>query len=96
MKSVTAFEVDKNGEDVGAVFFDADGDDDLDLIIGNSGNEVRDKNTYGLRLYLNDGKGNFSKSQEALPLTLTNISKIAPQDYDDDGDVATDGADDGH
>ena len=73
-------------EDTAAAFFDADGDGDLDLIVGSGGNETADENIYRARLYLNDGKGNFSKSEERLPAAFKNISVIRPYDFDADGD----------
>ncbi len=81
------FQDDFTLEDTAAAFFDADNDGDLDLMVGNSGNEANHKEIYGVRLYINDGKGNFSKSDYQLPYTNNNISAIAPYDFDGDGDV---------
>jgi enediyne biosynthesis protein E4 len=60
------FADDVTSEDTDAVFFDANGDGALDLVVASGGNES------GLgaielanRLYLNDGKGNFSKSSQS-------------------------------
>ncbi|NDV15129.1 CRTAC1 family protein [Muricauda sp. TY007] len=86
-KKTTAFEQDKAFEDVAAAFFDADGDGDLDLVVGSGGNNVGMERNYRARLYLNDGNGNFSKSENELPSTFKNISTISPQDYDNDGDM---------
>ncbi len=74
-------------EDTAAAFFDADGDDDNDLMVGSGGNQTSDSKTYRARLYLNDGKGNFSKAAQILPSTFANISVIAPHDFDGDGDI---------
>ena len=82
-----SFQNDKSFEDTSASFFDTDGDGDMDLLVGSGGNEITDKNKTKLRLYLNDGKGNFKASKAELPQRFTNISTIAPQDYDNDGDV---------
>ena len=59
-KWVEDFGADKDCEDMGAVFFDADADGDLDLFVASGSNEV-DKGAKALRdrLYLNDGKGEF-------------------------------------
>lgn len=78
---------DANYEDTAAAFFDADGDSDLDLIVGSGGNQVGEEKNYKSRLYLNNGKGNFTKSTEQLPSTFKNISTIAPHDFDNDGDI---------
>ncbi|MBA4744937.1 MAG: VCBS repeat-containing protein [Muricauda sp.] len=86
-KKTTAFEQDKAFEDVAAAFFDADGDGDLDLVVGSGGNNVGMERNYRARLYLNDGNGNFLKSENELPSTFKNISTISPQDYDNDGDM---------
>ncbi len=60
------FSEDAISEDVDAVFFDADGDGSMDLIVVSGGNESG-LNTPELadRLYLNDGKGNFTKSTQS-------------------------------
>ncbi|WP_318310523.1 VCBS repeat-containing protein [Flagellimonas crocea] len=86
-KRTPAFDEDKEFEDVAAAFFDADEDGDLDLIVGSGGNNVGMQRNYRARLYLNDGKGNFSKSKNELPSTFKNISTISPFDFDGDGDV---------
>ncbi len=82
-----ALENDKAYEDTAATFFDADGDGDTDLMVGSGGNQVGDERTYRARLYFNDGKGQFSKSEQQVPTTFKNISAIAPNDFDGDGDM---------
>ncbi|ELR71502.1 hypothetical protein C900_02565 [Fulvivirga imtechensis AK7] len=74
-------------EDTAAAFFDVDGDGDLDLVVGSGGNSSADKDNYQTRLYLNNGKGEFTRSQSNLPFAKTNISVIAPNDFDSDGDI---------
>ena len=75
-------------EDTAASFFDADKDGDLDLVVGSGGNET-EAGTGELinRLYLNDGKGNFTFASGAIPNNETNTAVIAPYDYDSDGDL---------
>lgn len=75
-------------EDTAARLFDADKDGDLDLFVGSGGNESpagsRDLMN---RLFLNDGKGNFTLNSRALPPTTMNTSVAVPYDYDADGDL---------
>ena len=86
-KTITAFEADKDLEDTAAAFFDADGDGDLDLMVGSGGNQVNSTMTEGIRLYTNNGKGNFSKSPLQFPVGSKNTAVIAPHDMDGDGDI---------
>jgi len=87
--STELFEKDKDSEDLSSTFFDADGDGDLDLYVCSGGNEFSN-NSFALvdRLYLNDGNGNFLKSDQVLPAgkpESTSVVKAA--DYDGDGDM---------
>lgn len=88
--SATAvFEQNKESEDIGALFFDADNDRDLDLIVASGGYEFS-SNSFALRdrLYFNDGKGNFQLSNQVLPNSkLASTSVIIPSDFDQDGDI---------
>ncbi|WP_308992367.1 VCBS repeat-containing protein [Mariniflexile litorale] len=83
----TVFAKDSLSEDVGAAFFDADGDKDVDLLVVTGGNQDF-KNIPQMmpRLYMNDGKGNFSKSKN-LPEIHVTASCVKACDYDKDGDV---------
>lgn len=83
-----AFATDSTFEDVDATFFDADGDKDLDLYVVSGGNEFFGKMPEQFdRLYLNDGRGNFSRSTKALPPMYDNKSCVRPYDIDHDGDL---------
>ncbi|MFT3680228.1 MAG: VCBS repeat-containing protein [Ferruginibacter sp.] len=77
----------KPAEDAGALFFDADGDEDLDLVVTGGSFEFTLPQYNQPRLYLNNGKGNFKEDATALP-SITDITKaVAVADYDDDGDL---------
>ncbi len=86
-KSAAIFETDKDLEDTASAFFDADMDGDMDLMVGSGGNQVNATNNQSVRLYLNDGKGNYSKSPINFPPSSKNIAVIAPHDMDGDGDI---------
>jgi hypothetical protein len=86
-KAVPALEKDAPCEDVAAVFFDADGDGDNDLYVGSGGYEFAPGDSLLMdRLYLNDGKGNFSRSLHALPPLAFSTSCVKAADIDGDGD----------
>ena len=82
-------EKDKVCEDTDALFFDADGDGDADLYVCSGGNEFSPNSTALMnRLYINDGKGAFSKSPQILPSYIfESTSCVRAADYDADGDL---------
>ncbi|MGB4847461.1 MAG: VCBS repeat-containing protein [Saprospiraceae bacterium] len=84
----TIFKKDSLYEDVAALFFDADGDGSKDLIVISGGNEQPMNNQlYQNRLYLNNGKGEFSKSVDRLPKQFSSGGCVAATDLDGDGDM---------
>ncbi len=79
---------DKDFEDMDAIFFDSDGDGDQDLYVVSGGIEHTAKSPfYQDRLYLNNGKGKFTKSQSALPEFFTSGGAVRANDFDADGDM---------
>jgi hypothetical protein len=86
-RDTAVFGADAPYEDVDAVFFDANGDGRPDLYVASGGNEYATGSPYlADRLYLNDGKGHFTKAAGGLPQILQNKSCIAVADVDSDGD----------
>ena len=75
-------------EDLGALFFDADGDGDPDLFVASGSNEVDlTPDQYKSRLYMNQGGGRYRHSDEALPMLQTSAMRAAAADVDGDGDL---------
>ena len=71
-------------EDVDALFFDADADNDLDLYVASGGNEFSETtNSLKDRLYINND-GVFKK-QKDLPQIIQNNSVVINYDYNLDG-----------
>ncbi len=85
-KSQYTFIQDKDDEDAGAAFFDADKDGDLDLVVASGGNQAK-QGSFNLltRLYLNDGKGYFSRPKQGWPFISINASCVAINDFNGDG-----------
>ena len=86
-KAQESFALDALSEDTDAIFFDADGDGDQDLFVTSGGNE----SGFGSpdlsdRLYLNDGKGNFTKGfHTGLAGIFGSSSVVATLDLNADG-----------
>lgn len=78
----------KESEDMGVLLFDADGDGDNDIYIASGSNEQPPGHpSYQDRLYINDGKGNFTLATSALPDAKISTSCVRAADIDRDGDL---------
>lgn len=86
---IQVFEDDRTYEDMQSVFFDVDLDGDLDLFVVSGGNEFSNYSTlYADRLYLNNGKGDYSKANiDALTSNPKSGRSVDLIDYDEDGDL---------
>ncbi|MCB0790931.1 MAG: VCBS repeat-containing protein [Flavobacteriales bacterium] len=75
-------------EDLGAYFFDADGDADPDLLVVSGSNETdQAPENYQSRLYRNDGHGGFAFDPQGIAPTMTSGQRAAIGDADGDGDL---------
>jgi len=73
-------------EDVAVLFFDYDKDNDVDLLICPGGNDATPPSReLQLRLFENDGKGNFTLNASAFPTTDVNVSVAIANDFNNDG-----------
>lgn len=87
LKPESAFETDKKSDDAAAIFFDANGDGKPDLYVcsGGYGDLLPADPLLQDRLYLNDGKGNFTRSKNSLPKMLSSKSCVTAADINGDG-----------
>ena len=69
--------------------FDADQDGDLDLLVTGGDIQYAENSVYYKpRLYINDGKGNFTLDPHAIPDDVKTIAGcVSVGDYDGDGDM---------
>lgn len=84
-----AWAADRESEDAAAMFFDFEGDGDLDLFVVSGGvRAAPGQAVYQDRLYLNAGGGAFAKAPaEVLPALGDSGSCVAAADFDRDGDT---------
>jgi hypothetical protein len=79
---------DKDHEDWGALFFDADGNGLLDLYVASGGYHLSPvSDLLQDRLYINQGNGRFVRDTRALPDMPTSTASIAAGDFTGDGRV---------
>tara|TARA_R110002050_G_scaffold204522_2_gene340050 strand:- start:43329 stop:46580 length:3252 start_codon:yes stop_codon:yes gene_type:complete len=84
IKNTPVFLKDNIYEDVDAIAFDIDADNDLDIYALSGGNDNKEGNPMlEDRVYINDGKGNFSKLNANL--LATNGASVSSHDFDKDG-----------
>ncbi|MBK8517973.1 MAG: VCBS repeat-containing protein [Saprospiraceae bacterium] len=77
---------DSTYEDVDAAFVDLNNDGFKDLVVASGGNEFSNESEYLLsRIYMNDGKGKFTKNDGALKGIYATASCILPYDFNGDG-----------
>ncbi|VAW15088.1 FIG00693527: hypothetical protein, partial [hydrothermal vent metagenome] len=80
---------DSGHEDMESVFFDFDNDNDLDLYVVSGGNAFNPNSSYYAdRIYLNDGKGVFTKFDAPILNKNPKSGKtVTTFDFDNDGDI---------
>lgn len=76
-------------ENMGILFFDADGDGDEDLYCASGSNEFpANTKNYQDQLYINDGSGHFRyDSTTSIPVNYSSKSCVKAADFDNDGDL---------
>ena len=86
-KQQTSFDADKLSEDADAVFTDVNNDGYKDLYVASGGYHNYKAGDILLqdRLYINDGKGNFTKAINSLPEMLFSKSCVRAADINGDG-----------
>ena len=86
--ALDAFEDDKDHEDLGIEILDANSDGHSDIYIVSGGNEFEpESELLQDRLYLNNGSGDFIRSEDALPIITSSGSRVHSRDFDKDGDL---------
>lgn len=75
-------------EDVAATWADVNNDTYPDLIVASGGDEFYGKDNHNApRVYLNDGKANFTRSDHAIPEMYVTPSCVTAEDFNKDGYV---------
>ncbi|MFT5884807.1 MAG: hypothetical protein ACI9IP_001264 [Arcticibacterium sp.] len=77
----------KGADETHSLFFDADGDNDLDLLLARGGNELQEADSsYQDQFFENDG-GAFHYRSAALPFSVQSTNCLKKADFDNDGDL---------
>jgi enediyne biosynthesis protein E4 len=85
-KENSSFIRDKGFESTCGVLLDLDSDGDQDLMVGSGGNDILvDQLNYIIRVYKNDGQGNFTGDPLSIPPVIGNFSTMTAEDLDGDG-----------
>jgi len=85
-KSEPLFDQYSDFEDDAILFFDAENDGDLDIFVGPGGNNSQSfSRQMQSRLYINDGKANFSIDVNAFPANGMNTGVAVAGDFNKDG-----------
>lgn len=75
-------------ENTDACFADVNNDGNIDLILASGGNEFYGSDFHNIpRIYLNDGKANFIKSENPFGELYLTASCVVPYDFNGDGFV---------
>jgi hypothetical protein len=87
--SKAVFQKDARCQDADAIFFDANNDKHPDLYVASGGYHdfVDGDKVFQDRLYINDGRGNFTKSTDALPSILVSKGVVRAADVNGDGNM---------
>jgi enediyne biosynthesis protein E4 len=82
------WQADKDFEDWGALFFDANGNGLLDLYVTSGGYHLSPASQLLQdRLYINHGNGRFLKDDRALPQMITSTATVKAADFTGDGQL---------
>ncbi len=82
----SAIAKDKDAESSCGILYDVDADGDQDLIIGIGGNEYgKGFQSFSNRMYINDGRGQFSRGLEQIPPIIGFVSCMEKNDINADG-----------
>ncbi len=85
--SVETFAADAAYEDIGAHFFDANGDGNMDLYVASGGGSEVEEKYLQDRLYINEKNSRLVKSTNLLPEINASTKTISSFDYDNDNDL---------